>query len=101
MYSTLWIKEEEEEVKSGIKVFNGEENSEEGGSEGFQVFSTMKGNQNDGVSGKSKTWRSQSFEGINRSPIHISQDLSKKDFLMNFVGSLVSLLMEVKKAQLI
>ncbi|KAJ7979617.1 Reticulon-like protein [Quillaja saponaria] len=59
------------EVKGGIKVFNGEENSEEEGTMGTR----MKRNQIGGgiASGKRKTWKSESFEGFDKNPFQIAR----------------------------
>ncbi|XP_043702715.1 reticulon-like protein B21 isoform X2 [Telopea speciosissima] len=53
-----------DEVKGGIKVFNGEEVSEVvggGGSDnGHNIYRRLKRNQNGGVAGKRKTWNERS-----------------------------------------
>ncbi|KAF8393038.1 hypothetical protein HHK36_021279 [Tetracentron sinense] len=60
-----------DEVKGGIKVFNGEENSEEGcsGVGELRVYRRLKQNQNGVVKGKRKTWKSESVEEPEKSPI--------------------------------
>ncbi|KAL6973835.1 hypothetical protein U1Q18_028019 [Sarracenia purpurea var. burkii] len=70
-----------DEVKGGIKVFNGEENSEEDGDK--RVIRPKQSPV--GVSGKRKTWKSDNSEGLERSPIQIakqrydqSRDLSEQ-----------------------
>ncbi|XP_022756332.1 LOW QUALITY PROTEIN: reticulon-like protein B21 [Durio zibethinus] len=59
-----------DEVKGGIKVFNGEENSntEENTDGGNKKLSSSKGQTigSVAVSGKRKTWKSESFEGFER-----------------------------------
>ncbi|KAK6249158.1 hypothetical protein QUC31_020723 [Theobroma cacao] len=66
-----------DEVKGGIKVFNGEENSnvEENGDGGNKRLSLKKGQTIGGVavSGKRKTWKSESFEGFEKNPIQIAK----------------------------
>ncbi|KAJ7955627.1 Reticulon-like protein [Quillaja saponaria] len=59
------------EVKGGVKVLNGEETSEEGGTVGTR----MKRNQTGGgvASGKRKTWKSESFD---KNPIQIARGKS-------------------------
>ncbi|XP_042508875.1 reticulon-like protein B21 isoform X2 [Macadamia integrifolia] len=54
-----------DEVKGGIRVFNGEEISEVGGGgvggdKGLNVYRRLKRNQNGGVTGKRKTWNERS-----------------------------------------
>ncbi|XP_042496297.1 reticulon-like protein B21 isoform X2 [Macadamia integrifolia] len=51
-----------DEVKGGIKVFNGEENSEEGGGDdqGLQFYQRLKRNQNGGATRKRRTWNDRS-----------------------------------------
>uniref|UniRef100_A0A5B6ZJL3 Reticulon-like protein n=1 Tax=Davidia involucrata TaxID=16924 RepID=A0A5B6ZJL3_DAVIN len=70
-----------DEVKGGVKVFNGEENSEENGditSTGLQVDRRSRPKQSTvGVSGKRKTWKSQSLEGCDRTPIQIAKQRSE------------------------
>ncbi|KAA8535342.1 hypothetical protein F0562_030345 [Nyssa sinensis] len=66
-----------DEVKGGIKVFNGEENSEENGdtNTGMEVEKKLKPKQSIvGVSGKRKTWKSEGFE---RNPIQIAKQRSE------------------------
>ncbi|KAF9662757.1 hypothetical protein SADUNF_Sadunf18G0087400 [Salix dunnii] len=64
-----------DEVKGGIKVFNGEENVEESGSGNGDVGKKMvkRGHTGTGasvaMSGKRKTWKSESFDG----PIQIAK----------------------------
>ncbi|KAA8522877.1 hypothetical protein F0562_009300 [Nyssa sinensis] len=74
-----------DEVKGGIKVFTGEENSEENGdttSTGLQVDRRSRTKESSvGVSGKRKTWKSQSVEGFDRSPTQIVKQRS--DFSKN------------------
>ncbi|XVF35548.1 hypothetical protein REPUB_Repub18cG0155200 [Reevesia pubescens] len=70
-----------DEVKGGIKVFNGEENgnniTEENsnGGSGNKKLSLKKGQTIGGVavSGKRKTWRSESFERLEKNPIQIAK----------------------------
>lgn len=65
-----------DEVKGGIKVFNGEENSEEAnGISGTK----MKRGQNTSVGavsspGKRKTWKSENFDRLERNPIPIAKE---------------------------
>ena len=62
-----------DEVRGGVKVFNGEENGEEGGSVGG--INRLKRSQI-GVAiptGKRKTWKSESTEGLEKSPIQIAR----------------------------
>ncbi|KAJ4959463.1 hypothetical protein NE237_026574 [Protea cynaroides] len=84
-----------DEVKGGIKVFNGEENSEEGGDKKLQVYRRLKRNQNGGVIGKRKTWNERntlqmrknrtelrkltddSADSIEKSPIQIRKTTSE------------------------
>uniref|UniRef100_A0A5B6ZHE7 Reticulon-like protein n=1 Tax=Davidia involucrata TaxID=16924 RepID=A0A5B6ZHE7_DAVIN len=66
-----------DEVKGGIKVFNGEENSEENGdtNSGPEVDKKLRAKQSIvGVSGKRKTWKSEGFE---RNPIQIAKQRSE------------------------
>lgn len=73
-----------DEVKGGIKVFNGEvEGGEEegasanggGGSSSTTTAAKVKKGQTGAVaaSGKRKTWKSESFEGFEKSPFQISK----------------------------
>ncbi|KAE8126091.1 hypothetical protein FH972_020837 [Carpinus fangiana] len=75
-----------DEVKGGIKVFNGEEGEEEssqqsggasanGGGGGGSAAARVKRGQTGAVaaSGKRKTWKSESFEGFDKSPFQISK----------------------------
>ncbi|XWS26267.1 hypothetical protein CRYUN_Cryun26dG0016700 [Craigia yunnanensis] len=66
-----------DEVKGGIKVFNGEENgnTEENSESGNKRLSLKKGQTIGGVavSGKRKTWKSESFEGFEKNPIQIAK----------------------------
>ncbi|GMY35637.1 reticulon-like protein B21 [Fagus crenata] len=76
-----------DEVKGGIKVFNGEESPEETGASSGTSTGTVtpkpkRGQSAGGVvastSGKRKTWKSDSFEGFDKSPIHISKRKSEE-----------------------
>ncbi|KAM4133414.1 hypothetical protein ACJW30_01G326800 [Castanea mollissima] len=79
-----------DEVKGGIKVFNGEESpadEESGASTPTASSATItkpkrSQNQNGGVvasSGKRKTWKSESsFEGFDKSPIQVSKRKSEE-----------------------
>ncbi|XP_059453863.1 reticulon-like protein B21 isoform X2 [Corylus avellana] len=78
-----------DEVKGGIKVFNGEEGEEEssqqsggasangggGSGGGGSAAAKVKRGQTGAVaaSGKRKTWKSESFEGFDKSPFQISK----------------------------
>ncbi|XWS70394.1 hypothetical protein CRYUN_Cryun03dG0044600 [Craigia yunnanensis] len=66
-----------DEVKGGIKVFNGEENSNtEENTDGGNKRLSLKTGQTIGgvaVSGKRKTWKSESFEGFEKNPIKIAK----------------------------
>ncbi|KAK8645168.1 hypothetical protein V6N13_119015 [Hibiscus sabdariffa] len=68
-----------DEVKGGIKVFNGEENgniTEENGNSGGTAnkrLSLKKGQTVGGAAGKRKAWKNESFEGLEKSPIQISK----------------------------
>ncbi|XWS17776.1 hypothetical protein CRYUN_Cryun33cG0096600 [Craigia yunnanensis] len=66
-----------DEVKGGIKVFNGEENdnTEENSEGGNKRLSSKKGQIIGGVavSGKRKTWKSECFEGFEKNPIQIAK----------------------------
>lgn len=64
-----------DEVKGGIKVFNGEENNEE--PEIQVVHRKLKPNQPGGASGKRKTWKSENFEGFEKNPIQIAKGKSE------------------------
>ncbi|KAF8407251.1 hypothetical protein HHK36_006378 [Tetracentron sinense] len=66
-----------DEVKGGIKVFNGEENSEEGGGGQVRVDRKLKQNQNGGVKGRRKTWKSESVEKIEKIPIQTKKTRSE------------------------
>ncbi|XP_057969778.1 reticulon-like protein B21 [Malania oleifera] len=61
-----------DEVKGGIKVFNGEENSE-GGENEVKVPRRLKQGPAVGVSGRRKTWKSESFDGFERPLIQIAK----------------------------
>ncbi|KAI7990277.1 hypothetical protein LOK49_LG12G00719 [Camellia lanceoleosa] len=62
-----------DEVKGGIKVFNGEEeNSEESGDKSLTPKPCPIG-----VSGKRKTWKSENSDGLERSPIQIARQRSE------------------------
>lgn len=64
-----------DEVRGGIKVFNGEENSDEGN--GIVGGTKSKRGQTVGVgtvsTGKRKTWKSETLEGIEKNPIQIAK----------------------------
>ncbi|GFS34821.1 reticulon family protein [Actinidia rufa] len=60
-----------DEVKGGIKVFNGDETSEEAG----ERKSRPKQSPN-GVIGKRKTWKSENSDGFEKSPIQIARQRS-------------------------
>ncbi|XWS72624.1 hypothetical protein CRYUN_Cryun02cG0056100 [Craigia yunnanensis] len=66
-----------DEVKCGIKVFNGEENNNTGENAdgGNKRLSLKKGQTIGGVavSGKRKTWKSESFGGFEKNPIQIAK----------------------------
>ncbi|GMN56974.1 hypothetical protein TIFTF001_026084 [Ficus carica] len=65
-----------DEVRGGIKVFNGEETTEEKQnqlSEKNNVGTKVKRNQFGTPSGKRKTWKSESFEGFEKNPIQIAR----------------------------
>ncbi|KAL5547489.1 hypothetical protein UlMin_002720 [Ulmus minor] len=75
-----------DEVSGGIKVFNGEESSEErNGVSGLAGSRLKKAQINGGgglavsSSGKRKTWKSESFEGFERSPTQISKTQKNSD----------------------
>ncbi|XP_022750239.1 reticulon-like protein B21 isoform X2 [Durio zibethinus] len=60
-----------DEVKGGIKVFSGEENSESGNEKlGLKNGQTIGGVA---VSGKRKTWKSEIFEGFEKNPFQIAK----------------------------
>ncbi|XP_022728633.1 reticulon-like protein B21 [Durio zibethinus] len=65
-----------DEVKGGIKVFNGEENSnaEENSDGGNKKLSLKKGQTIGGVAvnSKRKTWKGESIEGFEKNPIQIA-----------------------------
>ncbi|THG18358.1 hypothetical protein TEA_027252 [Camellia sinensis var. sinensis] len=62
-----------DEIKGGIKVFNGEEeNSEESGDKSLRPKPSPIG-----VSGKRKTWKSENSDGLQRSPIQIVRQRSE------------------------
>ncbi|CAL5402139.1 unnamed protein product [Camellia sinensis] len=62
-----------DEIKGGIKVFNGEEeNSEESGDKSLRPKPSPIG-----VSGKRKTWKSENSDGLQRSPIQIARQRSE------------------------
>ncbi|CAL5399500.1 unnamed protein product [Camellia sinensis] len=62
-----------DEIKGGIKVFNGEEeNSEESGDKRLRPKPSPIG-----VSGKRKTWKSENSDGLQRSPIQIARQRSE------------------------
>lgn len=64
-----------DEVKGGIKVFNGEENNEE--PEIQVVHRKLKPNQTGGASGKRKTWKSENCEGFEKNSIQIAKGKSE------------------------
>ncbi|XP_028794096.1 reticulon-like protein B21 [Neltuma alba] len=59
-----------DEVKGGIKVFNGEESPEEGG-DGRSRLRRIS-------NGKRKTWKSESSEGFDRNLIHVARRRSSE-----------------------
>ncbi|KAE8675811.1 hypothetical protein F3Y22_tig00111641pilonHSYRG00008 [Hibiscus syriacus] len=61
-----------DDVKGGIKVFNGEENGNAGGT-GSKRLSLKKGQTVGGGVGKRKNWKNESFEGLEKNPIQISK----------------------------
>ncbi|KAG4141816.1 hypothetical protein ERO13_D06G097400v2 [Gossypium hirsutum] len=68
------------EFKGGIKVFNEEENGNgEGNNAGGDKRLSLKKGQTFGVvgvSGKRKTWKSESFEGLEKNPIRVAKGRS-------------------------
>ncbi|KAE8682675.1 hypothetical protein F3Y22_tig00111238pilonHSYRG00393 [Hibiscus syriacus] len=62
-----------DEVKGGINVFNGDENGNGGGATGNKRLSLKKGQTIGGVVGKRKTWKNESFGGLEKNPIQISK----------------------------
>ncbi|XP_057514656.1 reticulon-like protein B21 [Actinidia eriantha] len=60
-----------DEVKGGIKVFNGEEPSEETGERKSRPKQSPTG-----VNGKRKTWKSDNSDGFEKSPIQIARQRS-------------------------
>ncbi|XVE97477.1 hypothetical protein REPUB_Repub03eG0023200 [Reevesia pubescens] len=64
-----------DEVKGGIKVFNGEENGNITEENSDKRLSLKKGQTIGGVavSGKRKTWKSDSFDGFEKNPIQIAK----------------------------
>ncbi|KAI8021202.1 Reticulon-like protein B21 [Camellia lanceoleosa] len=67
--SVLESRMKSDEIKGGIKVFNGEEeNSEESGDKSLRPKPSPIG-----VSGKRKTWKSENSDGLQRSPIQIAR----------------------------
>lgn len=65
-----------DEVRGGIKVFNGEETTEEKQnqpSEKNNVGTKVKRNQVGTPSGKRKTWKSESFDGFEKNPFQIAR----------------------------
>ncbi|KAB2024821.1 hypothetical protein ES319_D06G112400v1 [Gossypium barbadense] len=69
-----------DEFKGGIKVFNEEENGNgEGNNAGGDKRLSLKKGQTFGgvgVSGKRKTWKSESFEGLEKNPIRVAKGRS-------------------------
>ncbi|TYH13081.1 hypothetical protein ES288_A06G116300v1 [Gossypium darwinii] len=69
-----------DEFKGGIKVFNEEENGNgEGNNAGGNKRLSLKKGQTFGgvgVSGKRKTWKSESFEGLEKNPIRVAKGKS-------------------------
>lgn len=68
-----------DEVKGGIKVFNGEEKSEEAGIGGIQVYRRLNKAQTaagGAVGGKRKTWKSENSEGFEKNPVQIAKERS-------------------------
>ncbi|KAK8641058.1 hypothetical protein V6N13_010488 [Hibiscus sabdariffa] len=68
-----------DEIKGGIKVFNGEENgniTEENANSGGTAnkrLSLKKGQTVGGAAGKRKVWKNESSEGLEKNPIQISK----------------------------
>ncbi|KAJ4952843.1 hypothetical protein NE237_029675 [Protea cynaroides] len=90
-----------DEVKGGIKVFNGEENSEEGGGgdKELQVSGRLKRNQNGGGTGKRKTWNDRSPFQIRkmRSELRRFSDESCKEELNVSADSLEKSPIQIRK----
>lgn len=75
------------EVKGGIKVFNGDETSDDQNENRekteLQVYKRMRGKQGvAGIGGKRKTWKTEISDGTNKNPIQIATqdcELMSKD----------------------
>ncbi|XP_010275780.1 PREDICTED: reticulon-like protein B21 isoform X2 [Nelumbo nucifera] len=68
-----------DEFKGGIKVFNGEENTEEGGGRRLQVYKKLNRTLSVGVDGKRKKWKSESAGEIERSPLQMRKVRSQSN----------------------
>ncbi|XP_043694874.1 reticulon-like protein B21 [Telopea speciosissima] len=76
-----------DEVKGGIKVFNGEENFEEGGGDdkGLQFYTPLKRNQIGGTTARRKTWNDRTPFQIRKTRLELKKfsDESCKELNMS------------------